>query len=310
MAGLLSIPSGRSLPSPFTATFFQPWKDHAAQPAERWIAQIEEMRRLGCRRIVLQWVGTNKADDRWQISDDRIKMILDRCQEANISLQIGLPYDADWWDILQFDNTSASIAAYLDACSRDCIEYIARTPWPGHPAFSGWYIPYEIEQHSWSTIPRRAMLIPWLGKISEACLGTYPKRSPGISTYVSAVSSIDQLPSLWDRILAEVPLHPMIQDGVGVSGLSHYQLLAPLRQLLVDRGVAFDLIIELFEQTSSRTGNEPFSAHSATYGRVRRQLEIADTYGAESLVAFAVDPWMLGSSPSARKLHAAWRAAY
>ena len=310
MAGLLPIPSGESLPKPFTATFFQPWKEHVAQPTQQWVTLVNRMRQFGCRRIILQWIGINKANDQWQIPDATIKVLLDKCLDTGLSLQIGLPYDGDWWDMLQPNNDSTLMEAYLETTARYCTDYIARTAWPEHPAFSGWYIPYEIEQHSWSTTQRRELLIPWLGKISQACLTAYPERSPGVSTYLSVLSNSALLPDLWDQILADVVLHPMIQDGVGISGLSNYVALAPLRGLLVDRGVEFDLILELFEQTSSRSGSEPFEAHSATYGRLRSQLEIAESYGAKDIVAFAVDPWMVGNSPSAHKLQAAWRASY
>jgi len=92
-------------------------------------------------------------------------------------------------------------------------------------------------------------------------------------------------------------LRPMLQDGVGVAGLGNYAGLEPLRVLLLNRGIAFDLIVELFEQLPPLPNtNGAFRARPASSDRIRTQMSIARNYGADRIVAFAIDPWMLKKS--------------
>ncbi|WZB70665.1 hypothetical protein WJ968_35810 [Achromobacter xylosoxidans] len=42
---------------------------------------------------------------------------------------------------------------------------------------------------------------------------------------------------------------------------------------------------------------------------MRKQWLIADSYGAQRVVAFALDPWVIGDSPEARVLRQAWMRA-
>ncbi|WP_225981460.1 hypothetical protein [Paracidovorax avenae] len=69
-----------------------------------------------------------------------------------------------------------------------------------------------------------------------------------MSTFFSKLQTPGTLTALWTDILEKVALRPMLQDGVGVAGMGNYAGLEPLRALLRQRGVPFDLIIELFEQ--------------------------------------------------------------
>lgn len=90
--------------------------------------------------------------------------------------------------------------------------------------------------------------------------------------------------------------------------LGNYAGLEPLRALLRQRGVPFDLIIELFEQLPPEPGTgDAFRARAATAARVRAQMDVARTYGAERVIAFAIDPWMLGDTPESRQLWQEWQ---
>ena len=101
-----------------------------------------------------------------------------------------------------------------------------------------------------------------------------------------------------------------VQDGVGVAGLRNYEALAPLQQMLLERRAPFDLIVELFEQLPpTRPDGSDFQARTASFERVRRQWDVARDYGAQRVVAFAIDPWVLNDTPEARQLLREWKAA-
>ena len=134
-------------------------------------------------------------------------------------------------------------------------------------------------------------------------------RAPSISTYFSRLGGSGTLEQLWRGILDHARVHPMIQDGVGVAGLDNLKALEPLRRLLLARHAPFDLVIELFEELpSGSTDGSTFKARSADFERVRKQWLIADSYGAQRVVAFALDPGHR-RQPEARVLRQAWMRA-
>ena len=161
--------------------------------------------------------------------------------------------------------------AFSPRLAHASVAYAEQAKWPRRNNFSGWYIPYELEQHNWGTPQRQALLVPWLQSIASATsAGLTPQ--PAISTYYSRLPSSGTLEELWAVILDQVVIRPMIQDGVGVNGLDNYQALAPLLALLRTRETSFDLIV-----------------------------------GGQQLGAFALDPWVIGESPQAKQLLEAWR---
>jgi hypothetical protein len=181
--------------------------------------------------------------------------------------------------------------------------------WPRHAAFRGWYIPYELEQYHWAAPERIELLVSALQPLAQAAAAT-SGQVPGISTYFSQLQTLGSLPTLWSILLDRVSLRPMVQDGVGVAGLRNYEALAPLQQMLLERRAPFDLIVELFEQLPpTRPDGSDFQARTASFERVRRQWDVARDYGAQRVVAFAIDPWVLNDTPEARQLLREWKAA-
>ena len=71
--------------------------------------------------------------------------------------------------------------------------------------------------------------------------------------------------------------------------------------------MAFDLIVELFEQLPALPNTQDaFRARTATSERIREQLKIAQSFGADRVIAFAIDPWLLGDSQEAQQLREDW----
>ena len=80
--------------------------------------------------------------------------------------------------------------------------------------------------------------------------------------------------------------------------------------MLLKRRASFDLVMELFEELpSGSTDGTTFKARSADFDRVKQQWQVARGYGAKRVVAFTVDPWVIGDTPEARALMRAWMAA-
>ena len=113
---------------------------------------------------------------------------------------------------------------------------------------------------------------------------------------------------MWSYLLDRVVIRPMIQDGVGVQGIDNYANLEPLYQMLLRRGAYFDLVVELFERkpgTANLVGE--FQAQTASIERLRAQWDVARNYGAERIIAFALEPWASQDTAEGRALRSVWK---
>ncbi len=295
-------------PPMMVGSFVQLWRSHLDWTRETWQQQLAATHALGCQEIFLQWTGIDSNPDKtWRTPDTLLQSILDECGSLGIGVHVGLPYDERWWTAIG-TGSDDTIAAFLRTTRDRGCEYMQRTRWASHNAFLGWYIPYELEQHSWSTAVRLDTLTDWLSAFSEAAIAS-SGHEPAVSTYFSMLPSTGTLSEMWRVLLDRVKLRPMIQDGVGVAGMDNYHRLQPLHDMLVERKAAFDLIVELFEQLPSPlTDASDFNARSASFRRIEAQWDIAQGYGAQRIVAFAVDPWVLGGTPEAQALRQRWQS--
>lgn len=242
------------------------------------------------------------------IPDDMLQTIFDLAHEEGMQVRAGLPFDNAWWQVLSADEQSQSV--FFAKSLEDARLYMNSSPWPRHPAFAGWYIPYELEQYHWNDTDRQQRLAQWLNALADSARQS-SNSTPSISTYYSVLQTEGSLLQLWHTLLDSTSLRPVVQDGVGVAGWANLQGIEPLLLELRRRRVAFDVVVELFEQLpSEKNDGTDFKARSADYTRVRRQLEWAKATGAEHVIAFALDPWALGDDPRARRLHKNWLRGY
>lgn len=287
------------------STFWQLWPSHLELSPQAWRERIAAMHALGFREIIIQWVGASGGAQPWQLPASTLALIFDEAERLGMGLQLGLPYDERWWRQLG-NPDDAALAAFLQATQAQALAYAQASNATGLAAFRGWYIPYEIEQHSWAAPGRQALLAQWLRELSDP-LAQQTGRVPAISTYHSKLPGALSLADLWNGLLDVVRLRPMLQDGVGVSGMAAYEALEPLHRMLLARRAPFDLIVELFEELpSERQDGTTFNARSADAARVRRQLRIARRYRAQRVVAFAADPWLIGPTAEAERLKREW----
>ena len=289
-------------------TFLQAWNDQLDWTRRRWSSELKGMIELGCTTLFLQWVGLEgESSEQWSRRGRMLQLLMEEAAKQGVSVHLGLPYNQNWWSAIhQADDRL--VAGYLQMIGTNCVNYMSSVTWQRLPAFAGWYIPYEVEQYHWGqTQPRLEMLAGWLRSLSEVAFQT-SGRAPTISTYCSEMASPDSLASMWAYLLDYVSVHPMIQDGVGVLGLDNYARLEPLRQMLMRRGARFDLVVELFERkpgTANLVGE--FQAQTASIERLRAQWDVARNYGAERIIAFALEPWASQDTAEGRTLRSAWK---
>lgn len=290
-------------------SFVQLWRSHLEWTREQWHERLAATHALGCKEIFVQWTGIDgEPDNTWLAPDALIRTLLDESAALGMGVHLGVPYDERWWTAIGTPD-DASLGAFLQRTGQNAASYMQGAAWPKHAAFRGWYLPYELEQYDWAAPARLDALAAWLGGMSAVAKAT-SGQTPTISTYYSRLPTPGTLAGMWSTLLDRVSLHPMIQDGVGVAGMSNYAALAPLHDMLVARGAPFDLILELFEELpSEKNDGTTFDAKAAEFSRVKRQWEVAKDYGATRVVAFAIDPWVLDDTPGSKALLREWRAA-
>lgn len=308
--------AGCDSPAAITGTFVQLWREHLSWSRAQWHSRLAATRAFGCKTIFVQWAGIdNESDKSWSAPDALLQGLLDDCAQLGMTVHLGLPYDDRWWQAIGSADVNA-LDAFLAGASARATAWMRASAWPHHRAFDGWYLPYEIEQYSWADPARAQRLANWLHTLAAVAQAT-SGRLPALSTYHSRLvvnNANATLEGLWRMLIAHAEVHPMIQDGAGADGIGGYTALQPLHDLFVARGVPFDLIVELFEnvapngaQAQNSGGN--FNAHAAPYARVEAQSDIARDYGAQRVVAFALDPYVIGDAPGAAALRDAWREA-
>ncbi|MDP9900640.1 DUF4434 domain-containing protein [Variovorax ginsengisoli] len=286
--------AGCAAPLRFEGSFLQPWESYAALPETEWRRRLQATRALGCEEIVLQWSGHEGGANPWVLPEPLLQSLFDEAGRAGMGIRLGLPYDERWWPVLAATAPDAR-GDFLRATQGRSLQAMQDTRWTRQPGFRGWYLPYEIDAYNWATPARQRMLADWLQPMAETARAE--GRPPlAVSTFHSQLQTEGRLTAVWTTLLDRMPLRPMLQDGVGVAGLDHAAGLDSLSAMLRQRGVAFDWIVELFEQLPAADGSSAFHARAATTARVRQQLQLARRSGADRVIAFAVDPWMLGQA--------------
>lgn len=283
-------------------TFIQPWRDDLALSGTQWAVRVADARALGCRTLILQW--TRHGTD-YTLDAGLIVRLMDLALAAGCRLQVGLPYDPDYWPVLE-GRSPRPRPAFLNDASEDAARFLEAAPFAGHPAFAGWYIPYELDQASWARPEELALLRAFLARLRQAG-GTSPM---AVSCFHSANAPGRTLADLWRALPADLALRPLVQDGVGVFGLANYRHLAPLFAYFRATGRTFDVVVELFAQKRSDL-LEPgaFAADAADFVRLSTQLDLAAASGAEHLIAFALHPYMTGPALGAAALRSAYARA-
>jgi len=303
-AAALSALPGCSQPEQVDGTFLQPWLEHLSWTASDWQRSMKLARRAGCRQLVLQWAGILGGEEGdWQLSDTSLALLFKAADGAGIDVRVGLPFEHAWWQAIGGDD--AQLRAFFSGSLQRARDWLQQSRLPLRNRFAGWYLPYELEQYHWTSPARLQWLRDWLHGLQEAA--QQRGGDCAISTYYSRLPGNGKLTALWAYLLEELELRPMVQDGVGAAGEANLHALEPLLALFRQRGIGFDVIVELFHQHPDTIGDgSDFKAESADFNRVKRQLQWARDSGADNILAYALEPWLTQGSPEARALRRRW----
>lgn len=160
-SGIIIKKRGSSKPF-FISSFIQKWyaKDFTI---ERWIDELQMLKDIGIREIILQSVVDTKNKyavyptkiNGYSVNEkDMILFALDAAKSVGIKVRIGLGESDDWWEKGWHDFNWLSGEAEIN---KKIINEIF-DKYGYHEAFGGWYIPYEFSEFFSTTKSQQAHL--------------------------------------------------------------------------------------------------------------------------------------------------------
>jgi hypothetical protein len=276
----------------FDASFIQLNQLNLQNDPSAWQRELDVLRSTGVRTLVLQYSGD--ADGSYDLrtaGQTPVRSLLAAAQEVGMDVFLGLYADPNWPQPIAA--ASAKLPAPLnDPAQTDWLSELCRS----FKSCSGWYIPHEIDEHTWAT-PAGAEYISRFLRITTARLRELRPSLPiAIAPFYAETLPTATYSAWWDKVLAKRSIDMlMLQDGAGARGTSMAtirRMLRDLRSVLDRHHVELWSVVETFRQISGTPINDaPFVAIPADYARVREQLH-AERPLVRRMVAFSVLDYM------------------
>lgn len=275
-------------------TFIQLTNAQAAWSAAEWERLFADLRAVGTRNLVLQWIvlddtaffhRPNAAEPAASV----LAVVSRLAAREGISIWVGLRLDPRYWDAIKqepdgvrayFRRRLLDLAALLD----DLDAVLPVVP------FAGWYITDEIDDQSWALATKRAELKQYLSRAVALVTAHRRGAEVAISGFTNSSSPPADVADFWADLVKATGIHLLLfQDGVGEGKLSldsvarYYDRVAGAVHGV---GARFGVVVELF--TLQPDGRRV----PGTVGRIRRQLAAAARVSSFPPVAFSVPDYM------------------
>lgn len=250
-------------------------------PAQ-WAQELDVMRAVKIHTIILQWTqadGKNLFDP-----PDPFPAILELARQRRMKFIFGLRHDSRWWR--EWGN-----AEYLREEARESVALAREVHrrYGKHPAFAGFYIPYELWDGSW-TETQVENLRELLRTIGGACRQLAPGKPVFLAPFFAGLLPPERFEQLWLKLLQGRPVDVVaLQDGVGARGWDEQieervpPYFAAMQRACRQQGVKLWCDLECFRLTNADPSRPQFAPASAE--RVMRQLRVVSPY-VERVVIF------------------------
>ncbi len=283
-----------------SATFLQIYNIDRTRPAAEWDARFARLRALGFSEIILQWTRYDQYDfatGERPGATSLVERIIRAAAHQGLRVWIGLHHDSAWWRVPTLDNTG--LAAYLDqrlATTRTLVsslwEALQAIP-DTRATLAGWYITDELDDHTWASPERTALLRNYLHAVTDAVRAGPVAEPILISAFSNGTTPPEQIAADWLALLASAQVNGLLfQDGLGAGKLDLNQFEAyasALEHAFAKSGHTLHLITELFQSDPKQP---VFKAEAAAPERIARQLRIAAHLGIPT-VAFSAPDYLL-----------------
>jgi hypothetical protein len=256
---------------------------------EDWKAELQVMRSLGIRTIVLQYSGDEHGNYDDQYPEHRpVRSLLAAADQLDLQVLLGLYADERWPHAVPDDAwlppplgdpTDRNRLFQLCAAFNSCM---------------GWYIPQEIDDSTWGNLQGAQRITGFLSGAVARLHESAPRRPIAVAPFFAEALAPEVYAAWWEYVLQRVPVEiVMMQDGTGARGTplpSVARLLQALAPALARNQVELWSIVEVFQQTAGSPIDEgEFAAIPAGFAEVNERLRIEHPLADRTMVFSLLD---------------------
>jgi hypothetical protein len=278
-------------PGGFDATFIQLGERELAHDVPDWRDDLELLRAIGIRRILLQYSGDERgAFDERAVGRAPVRSLLEAATELEMSVLVGLYFDPRWPNAFPIQSgmpppldRPAEMQRLWSLCAFS-------------PACTGWYLPSEFDDRTWSGADRTPLARAFIARSAGALRRMSPNLDVAIAPFFTGALDPDAHARWWSELLADRQISVfLLQDGVGSghgTAESAASMLGALEPVTSVMGIRLWSTVETFHQVHGAPRDAlPFAAVPASFDDVLRSIELEGFSGAR-LAAFTVLDYM------------------
>jgi hypothetical protein len=293
----------RVCPGGFTASFIQMTQREVHYNLSAWKRDLELLRSVGIQTVILQYSGDEHGSYESQVNGTNpIRSLLAAAEALDLSVLVGLHRDPAWPNAFAIDT---KLSPPLDQPSE--MKTLVELCNAFHSC-AGWYLPQEIDEHTWESAERRQKLKMFIERTSHKLRTLTPGKAIALVSFLQSDLDPQALAAWWSRVLANRPIDMlMLLDGVGTgrsNAESTQRLLGALWPITDALEIGLWAVVEVYKQIyGPPRDNLPFEAVPADFETVAHSMELERSTGAR-LAVFAYLKYMdptLGSV--AQRLH-------
>lgn len=267
------------------ATFIQLHRGAAEKSVEDWSADIEQMKAIGIRTLIVQWTAEHpvsffKTDEiPFEEQYDVIERLFAAVRGKDVDVVLGLEHSPIYWSQLEARDRVLRDYLYVRAAQNERLQKALLKAFKDVKEWTGYYIVEEIDDKTWRNADRAPFMKTYISLMCERIRANDKKRDVMVSTFFRGRTAPDIYARTLHALVAESKHKPdvlMLQDGTGVNDPPEEYVplfFREVRDLFTEKQPALWCVVETFSQLSK--ADEPFKAAPADADRVTRQIERA-----------------------------------
>ncbi len=295
----------------FHATFLQLWTVHDSYTEAQWDDLCQNLKAMRVEEIILQWSLITDPPFFWRLKEGRreqvphdrvepapaVRSLVRAAEGAGLRVRFGLTHDPGWWG--KINNGPQLVEVYLNRLWQDQ-SALARSlveAYGSSPCFGGFYIPQEIDDHTWLDPDKGKLLTAHFRRLTACLRQLKPGASVAVSCFFNGRDDPDHAGRFWQGLLGDAALDLLyVQDGIGAGKLDWDEIslyMQALSRATAGTKAGVRAIVELFRKSDAAgrdTGEPALHAgfHPAPMARIARQMAQADRLLGPWIIAFSL----------------------
>jgi hypothetical protein len=285
--GLAAATALGAPPKP-TGTFVQLTRAVATNSVADWRTDLAAVKAAGMDTLIVQW--TAEAPVAYFAADTNdlpmcpetyatVERLFEAAGDSGLSIYLGLMNDPGYWKAITGRDRVLRDYFLLRVARNERLQKQLLARFGHHREWVGYYLAEEIDDLTWRSPSRAALLRNYLSLMT----GRLKLNDPGRPVAVSAFFRGRTAPDIFARTLLDLTTNSaqrvdaiLVQDGAGADDppLAYIPLYyGALREAWTAEAPQLWGVVELFAQTSAE--GKPFTAVPAGPSRVARQVAAA-----------------------------------